>query len=101
MIQYGYNMVKDIGEIIIRKENGQSCQDCETLSQDDEPEVYCKPNFSQEATEKAMNVVVKKIMRTMYGIEDQNKPAWVPRYSGAQGRKRPHDSSRLVHTSYE
>ena len=95
-------MVQDLGEIIIKKENGQSCQNCETLSQDDEPEVYCKPNFSQEATDKAMNVVIKTMIeRTMYGIEATNKPAWVPRYSGAQGRKRPHDSSRLVHTSYD
>ena len=58
----------------------------------------CKPNFSQEATDYAMNVVIEKIERTMYGIEDQNKPARVPRYSGAQDRKRPHDSSRLVST---
>ena len=94
-------MVKDLGEIIIKKESGQGCQNCETLSQDDEPEVYCMPNFSQEATDKAMNVVIKKIERTMYGIEDPNKPAWVPRYSGAQDRKRPHDSSRLVQTSYD
>ena len=94
-------MVQDLGEIIIMKENGQSCQNCETLSQDDEPEVYCKPNFDQEATDKAMIVVIKKIERTMYGIEDPKKPAWVPRHSGAQDRKRPHDSSRLVHTSYE
>ena len=94
-------MVQGLGEIIIKKENGQSCRNCETLSQDDEPEVYCKPNFGQEATEKAINVIVGKIERTMYGIEATKNPAWVPRYSGAQGRKRPHDSSRLVHTSYE
>ena len=94
-------MKQDLGEIIVEEEKGQGCDKCETLSQDDEPEVYCKPNFSQEATDKAMNVVIKKIERTIYGIEDQNKPAWVPRYSGAQGRKGPHDSSRLVHTSYE
>jgi hypothetical protein len=87
-------MVQDIGEIIIKKEKGQGCDKCETMSW------KCKPNFTQEATDYAMNVVIEKIERTMYGIEATNKPGWVPRYSGAQG-KRPHDSSRLVHTSYE
>ena len=89
-------MEQDLGEIIIKEEKGQGCQKCEPSGS-----FNCKPNFSQEATDYAMIVVIKKIERTMYGIEDQNKPAWVPRYSGAQGRKRPHDSSRLVHTSYE
>jgi len=95
MIQYGYDMVQDIGEIIIKEEIGeQGCQNCETLSQDDEPKVYCLPHFDQEATDMAMNKVIKKIERTIYGIEDPNKPAWIPRHSGAQNRKRPHDSSR-------
>ena len=99
MIQYGYDMVQDIGEIIIKEEIGeQGCQNCETLSQDDEPKVYCKPHFDQEATDKAMNIIIEKIERTIYGIEDPNKPAWIPRHSGAQNRKRPHDSSRLVDT---
>ena len=94
-------MEQDLGEIIIKEEKGQGCDKCETLSQDNEPEVYCTPNFTQEATDYAMNVVIKTMIeRTMYGIEATNKPAWVPRYSGAQGRRRPHDSSRLVHTTY-
>ena len=86
-------MVQDLGEIIIKKEFGKSCKKCKTLSQ-----VYCKPHFDQEATDKAMNIVIEKIERTIYGIEDPNKPAWMPRHSGAQDRKRPHDSSRLVDT---
>ena len=84
-------MVQDIGEIVIKKEHGQSCKKCETL-------VYCKPNFDQDATDKAMDVVIKKIKRTMYGIEDLNKPAWVPRHSEVQDREKPHDSLRLVFT---
>ena len=92
-------MEQDLGEIIVKEEKGQGCKKCETLSQDDEPEVYCTPNFSQEGTDYAMNVVIKTMIeRTMYGIEATNKPARVPRYSGAQNRKRPHDSSRLVST---
>ena len=56
------------------------------------------PHFDQEATDYAMNKIIEKIERTIYGIEATNKPAWVPRHSKAQDRKRPHDSSRLVDT---
>ena len=91
-------MEQDLGEIIIKEELGEGCKKCETLSQDDEPKVYCMPHFDQEAIDKAMNIIIEKIERTIYGIEDPNKPAWIPRHSGAQDRKRPHDSSRLVDT---
>ena len=87
-------MVQDLGEIIIKKEYGEGCKYCENSP----PEVYCMPHFDQEATDQAMNIIIEKIERTIYGIEDPNKPAWIPRHSGAQDRKRPHDSSRLVDT---
>ena len=57
-------------------------------------ETFENPEFDQEATDRAIHIVIEKIKRAMYGIEDPNKAEVSSRHSSAQDRKAAHDSDR-------
>ena len=84
-IKYRYNSSLNQGEIVIEKEYRQSCKRCETFE---------NPEFDQEATDRAIWIVIEKIKKAMYAIEDPNKIEVSSRHSSAQDRKAPHDSDR-------
>ena len=84
-IKYRYDSSLNQGEIVIEKEYCQSCKRCETFE---------NPKFDQEATDRAICIVIEKIKKAMYGIEDPNKTEFSSRHSSAQDRKAPHDSDR-------
>ena len=90
-IKYRYNSSLNQGEIVIEKEYHQSCKRCETSE---------NPEFDQEATDRAIRIVIEKIKKAMYGIEDPNKTEVSSRHSSAQDRKAAHDSNRLKKINY-
>ena len=57
-------------------------------------ETFENPEFDQEATDRAIHIVIDKIKKAMYGIEDPNKTEVSSRHSSAQDRKVAHDSDR-------
>ena len=83
-ISYRYDSRKKRGEIEIVKEFQQACQNCNTDA---------KPEFDQEATDKAMEKIIKRIKMVFY---NEGPPAneVSERHSQARERTNPHDSAR-------
>ena len=83
-ISYRYDSRKKRGEIEIVKEFQQACQNCDTDA---------KPKFDQEATDKAMEKIIKRMKKVFY---NEGPPAneVSERHSQARERKNPHDSAR-------
>ena len=84
LILYRYNSRMKRGEIEIDQEYKQACQYCNT---------YAKPEFDQEATDKAMEKIIKRMKKVFY---NEGPPAneVSERHSQARERKNPHDSVR-------
>ena len=86
LISYRYNSRMRRGEIDIVKEYGQASQNCNCNT-------YAKPEFDQEATDKAMEKIIKRMKKVFY---NEGPPAneVSERHSQARERKNPHDSAR-------
>ena len=84
LISYRYNSRMRRGEIDIVREYEQGCQNCNTNA---------KPEFDQEATDKAMEKIIKRMKKVFY---NEGPPAneVSERHSQARERKNPHDSAR-------
>ena len=84
LISYRYNSRMKRGEIEIDKEYQQACKYCNTDA---------KPEFDQEATDKAMEKIIKRMKMVFY---NEGPPAneVSERHSQARERKNPHDTAR-------
>ena len=82
---YTYNFQRKRGEIRIDKEYQQDCKKCKIPS---------KPNLDDEATMRAMKIVVDRIKKIFYGIVPALKDSGdSSKHSRARERKKNHDSA--------
>ena len=83
---YKYDNPGKPGEIKIQKEYKQDCKKCK---------IPAKPTFDEEATMRAMKIVIDRIKKIFYGIypeviKDDDDPN--AKHSRARERKKNHDS---------
>jgi len=85
---YMYDNPGKLGAILIQKEYKQDCKKCK---------IPAKPTFDEEATMRAMKIVIDRIKKIFYGIypevvkdDDDDDPN--AKHSRARERKKNHDN---------
>ena len=76
---YKYELDLKQGEIKIQKEYKQDCKKCK---------IPAKPKFDEEATKRAMKIVIDRIKKIFYGIYPEQGKDSADRHSRARERKR-------------
>ena len=80
---YKYDLDLKQGEIKIQKEYKQDCKKCK---------IPAKPKFDEEASKRAMKIVIDRIKKIFYGIYPEVGKDSADRHSRARERKKNHES---------